>query len=532
MQSSTPLADLEKNGDMGFLAKQPSWFHAFLQRFARMMQRDKNHACVIVWSLGNESGYGTAHDMMKAWGACDDQSRPIQYEACHTATATDIICPMYPSPQNYKRLTGDHRPLIPCEIMHAMGNSTGNAQEWWDLIRSSRNGQGCFIWDWVDQGLHKTDEVSGVDYWGYGGDFGLGNGEQAFHDAQFCINGLCFPDRTPKPGLFEVKHVTRPLVTSLSQWTCSVDGTCAAATLVVLNRYDFMSLEHLRLAVSLEVAGIQVASLPPTRFNALALLRPGQSVEIRIELELTPLHKHALEEPQQNPLLPCEAFLLVHASLSEATAWATAGHIVATEQLAVAPPPRPPSLPLLPTLGASQPTTPVASVRPSPPLRAKQASLAPELVDDQDAVACDKAEGLYCTETAAGFLIEGRAVGGLGRVAAPFSLFVCKRSGKLSSLRVGGNEMVSSGPDLCLWRAPTDNDNGGLWTMCSCPRDTALHKYNRFFRVVFTACFGLRKRTLARWLDLLVVCCPHSIPLAAICQPPILGCLLRHCPAS
>ncbi|MDM5090612.1 beta-galactosidase [Aeromonas bestiarum] len=219
-------ANLETHGmtPMGRLARDPAWSNAFLERVTRMVARDFNHPCIIIWSLGNESGYGPAHDAMYGWAKQADPSRPVQYEGGGADTAaTDIICPMYarthqdqPFPAVPKwalakwiGLPGETRPLILCEYAHAMGNSLGGFAHYWQAFRDHPRLQGGFVWDWVDQGLDKqTDD--GRHYWAYGGDFG----DQP-NDRQFCCNGLLFPDRTPHPALFEAKRAQQPFVLTL-----------------------------------------------------------------------------------------------------------------------------------------------------------------------------------------------------------------------------------------------------------------------------------------------------------------------------
>ncbi|MCG7587330.1 glycoside hydrolase family 2 TIM barrel-domain containing protein, partial [Photobacterium sp. OFAV2-7] len=210
-------ANIETHGmfPMGRLASDPSWTHAFMTRLTQMIERDKNHPSVIIWSLGNESGHGSTHNAMHAWAKDFDPSRPVQYEGGGADTsATDIICPMYSrvdqdqpfdavpkwAIKNWISRPDENRPLILCEYAHAMGNSLGSFDKYWQAFREFPRLQGGFIWDWVDQGISKWDE-QGQHYWAYGGDFG---DEQ--NDRQFCINGLVFPDRTPHPGLEEVKH--------------------------------------------------------------------------------------------------------------------------------------------------------------------------------------------------------------------------------------------------------------------------------------------------------------------------------------
>ena len=184
----------------------PEWEAQILDREKALVERDKNHPSVITWSLGNESGNGKNFITATEWIRQADPSRPVQFEQFDEDEYTDIICPMYPSIEHMKRYaarTDVTRPYIMCEYAHAMGNSTGDFQGYFDIIRSSPHMQGGFIWDWVDQGLLTKDE-NGREYWAYGGDFGASN---YTHDENFCVNGLVQPDRTPHPGLMEVKKV-------------------------------------------------------------------------------------------------------------------------------------------------------------------------------------------------------------------------------------------------------------------------------------------------------------------------------------
>jgi len=222
-------ANIETHGmiPMGRLADDAQWAGAFLERMTRMVARDFNHPSIIIWSLGNESGYGAAHDAMYQWTKRTDPSRPVQYEGGGSDTAaTDIVCPMYPRtdrdlPQNFSNRPkwslrnwvaqpGEQRPIICCEYAHAMGNSLGDFQDYWQLFRQYPRLQGGFIWDWVDQGLECVNN-QGETYWGYGGDFG-----DSINDRQFCINGLNFPDRSPHPALFEARRAQQPFSFNVS----------------------------------------------------------------------------------------------------------------------------------------------------------------------------------------------------------------------------------------------------------------------------------------------------------------------------
>ncbi|WP_426090440.1 glycoside hydrolase family 2 TIM barrel-domain containing protein [Flavobacterium sp. DSR3-2] len=189
----------------------PQWKAAHMDRIYSLVERDKNQPSVILWSLGNECGNGPVFQEAYNWIKNRDKTRLVQFEQAGEEENTDIVCPMYPSMdymREYAKRKEVKRPFIICEYSHAMGNSSGNFQEYWDIIRSSNNMQGGFIWDWVDQGFEMTDEV-GRKYWSYGGDMGSQN---YTNDENFCHNGLVWPDRTPHPGAFEVKKVYQDIL--------------------------------------------------------------------------------------------------------------------------------------------------------------------------------------------------------------------------------------------------------------------------------------------------------------------------------
>jgi beta-galactosidase len=188
------------------VAYLPQWEAAHMDRIKRMYERDKNFSCIINWSMGNESGNGKVFKDAYKWLKKTDPSRPIMFEQAGEEENTDIVAPMYPRIKNmtdYAKDVTKNRPYIMCEYSHAMGNSSGNFKKYWDIIRASKNMQGGCIWDWVDQGIATKDEV-GRFYWGYGGDFGS---QHFTNDENFCANGLVAADRTPHPGLYEVKKV-------------------------------------------------------------------------------------------------------------------------------------------------------------------------------------------------------------------------------------------------------------------------------------------------------------------------------------
>lgn len=202
-------ANVETHG-MGYgpasLAKDTTWMAAHLDREYLLVERDKNHPSVIVWSLGNESGNGPNFRAGYDWIKGRDNTRPVQFEQDYACEYSDIECPMYPPYARMKKVAereNPTKPYIMCEYAHAMGNSTGGFQDYFDLIRSCKHMQGGFIWDWVDQGFARKDE-DGRPYWTYGGDY---DAQSYANELNFCINGLVAPDRTPHPGLSEVKKV-------------------------------------------------------------------------------------------------------------------------------------------------------------------------------------------------------------------------------------------------------------------------------------------------------------------------------------
>lgn len=307
-------ANLETHGQfpMSRLSNDPTWISAYMQRMTALVERDKNHPSIIIWSLGNESGIGPNLHAMYQWTKQRDPSRPVQYEGGGANTAaTDIICPMYARvDQNqphesvpkypikqWVSMPGEERPLILCEYAHAMGNSLGSFNKYWEAFREYPRLQGGFIWDWVDQGLDKYDEA-GRHYWGYGGDFG-----DEINDRQFCINGVLFPDRSPHPSLFEAKKA---------------------------QQFHQFGLDATRLSIRSELLFSAPAFVLrwTLKQDGEAIAKGEQSVAIAaeqlLELQLT---------DQWPEFASCSDYHLdVSLSLAEACAWADEGHLVSHEQ--------------------------------------------------------------------------------------------------------------------------------------------------------------------------------------------------------
>ncbi len=241
-------ANIESHG-MGYgersLAKDTSWKLAHVERVKRMVERDKNHPSVIIWSMGNEAGDGENFTASYQWIKQRDPSRPVHYERALGGANTDIYCPMYASVNYIEKYANgpQDKPLILCEYSHAMGNSNGNFQDYWDVIEKYGQLQGGSIWDWVDQGLLGTDE-NGNNYYAYGGDYGP---EDVPSDGNFCINGLVSPDRTPHPGLIEVKHVYQYFDVE------AIDPVRGIFHLI--NKHDFIDLKRFDLEWEIKSEG-------------------------------------------------------------------------------------------------------------------------------------------------------------------------------------------------------------------------------------------------------------------------------------
>ncbi len=302
-------ANIESHG-MGYrpdqtLANKPEWQKAHLDRIERMVERDKNHPSVIIWSMGNEAGDGINFVKASEWIHRRDPGRPVHYERAERRRHVDIVSPMYHRIEQiveYAKSNPD-RPLILCEYAHAMGNSVGNLQDYWDAIEKYKVLQGGFIWDWVDQGLrHRTGP--GEEFWAYGGDFG-----DKPNDGNFCVNGLVQPDRKPNPSLYEVRKVY--------QYIKVEPADLAAGKVRIRNKYAFRSLDFVDIDWAVAVDGVEVETgrLPKMSLEA------GESQEVTV-----PFRK-----PELKP--GSEAFLTVRFSLSDDALWARRGHVVAWDQL-------------------------------------------------------------------------------------------------------------------------------------------------------------------------------------------------------
>lgn len=379
-------ADLETHGchaagDTALLSKDPAWRAAYVDRAERMVQRDKNHASIILWSLGNESGYGPNHAAMAETIRALDPTRPIHYESAYEApdeaAAVDLISRMYtdvPGLIAQGEKADDPHPFFLCEYAHAMGNGPGSLKEYWETIYKYPRLLGGCVWEWADHGIRQKGE-SGGEWFAYGGDFG-----DTPNDGNFCIDGLTSPDRVPHPGLLELKKVIAPV------WAEAKD--LRAGVITVHNRYDFSSLASLegRWSVQRDGATVEQGTLP--RLDIAA----GSAEDISIPYALP---------------VSGDCWLHVTWTLADDARWAARGHEVAWAQFVL-------------------PVVPAAAV--------------PILLSSQPA--------LTVTEIGQTLRVSGD----------DFTLTFDTQGGSLADWTYQGVPLLTRGPQLNIWRAPTDND--------------------------------------------------------------------------
>ncbi|MCU4154540.1 DUF4981 domain-containing protein [Carboxylicivirga sp. A043] len=305
-------ANIESHG-MGYgersLAKDTTWKAAHIDRVQRMVQRDKNHPSIIIWSLGNEAGDGVNFEACSEWIHGFDASRPVHYERAGESAHTDIVCPMY-APIAHLIRYGEKlqkRPLILCEYAHAMGNSVGNLQDYWSVIEQYNHLQGGFIWDWVDQGLVKYTH-DGQKYWAYGGDFGP---KDIPSDRNFCMNGLVNPDRTLHPAIHEVKKVYQ----YIGFHPVPFDNNA----LWITNKYHFVTLNGFELEWEMLEDGHVISA----GNMSLEGIEPGQTKKV-------PFYLDAWKRKENK-----EYFLNLRAVLKDDWGLLKAGSTMASEQISL-----------------------------------------------------------------------------------------------------------------------------------------------------------------------------------------------------
>ncbi|MFJ2000144.1 glycoside hydrolase family 2 TIM barrel-domain containing protein [Streptomyces chartreusis] len=319
-------ADIESHDHAHEIADDPRYLNAFVDRVSRMVLRDKNHPSVIVWSLGNESDYGANHDAAAGWLRRHDPTRPLQYEGAAKLgwadpdVASDIACPMYASLEDClaHALSGQQtKPLIQCEYSHAMGNSNGTLADHWAAIEATPGLQGGFIWEFWDHGILQRvsdgrpagrggaglydNGVAAPGYrWAYGGDFG-----ESIHDGAFIADGVVFPDRTPKPAMYEHREISAPLRIECFRHEGIVLG----------NHQHFRGLDWLTGEWRLDLADGTTLTAPAVLPN----LCPGETAAVPLPFEV--------------PRDGGEAWLTLRVTVAEDQPWAPRGTTVCVPQV-------------------------------------------------------------------------------------------------------------------------------------------------------------------------------------------------------
>ncbi len=285
-----------------YFPKQQDWVEAFIDRGVRMVHRDRNHASIIIWSLGNESGTGPNMAAMAEAIREIDPSRPIHYERDEECLYVDIKSTMYPSVETVIKegKSKDQQPYFMCEYAHAMGLGPGSIQEYWDAIYASKRLIGGCIWEWVDHGMLVETE-DGTPYYAYGGDFG-----DKPNDTNFCVDALNYPDRTPHTGLIEYKKVLEPVKFELVN--------ASSMTIRVKNLYAFTTLDHLDGTWRLVCEGDEIAR---GRLNLSGIAPYGRKTV-----------KLPVSVPDSG-----ESYLEFAVSEAFETLWAERGHEVAKAQI-------------------------------------------------------------------------------------------------------------------------------------------------------------------------------------------------------
>jgi beta-galactosidase len=307
-------ANIESHAWITSLCHDSAYRATWLSRVSRMVERDKNHPSVIMWSLGNESGYGNVHDAAAAWVRSYDPSRIIHYEGAifHTnwfdggMAATDVVAPMY-SPiaaiEMYGKSKKRVRPLIMCEYSHAMGNSNGSLSDYWKVFDDTPGLQGGFIWEWKDHGLRQL-LPNGKERFAYGGQFG-----DSPHDGNFVADGLMHADLTPHPAMREVAWVHRPVAARLV-------GPKSSPLIELKNRQSFRDISWLTATYEIVVDGVV------KRKGKLALTSLGAGKTKRIK---TPSIRGLSGDIRLN----------IRWKTKRTELWCDRGHVVAWDQLEV-----------------------------------------------------------------------------------------------------------------------------------------------------------------------------------------------------
>ena len=416
----TAEANIESHG-MGYgketLAKRKDFQRAHVERNEANVMTLRNHPSIIVWSLGNEAGYGenfeVAYDRVKAI----DTTRPVQYEQAGQNGKTDIFCPMYydyKPCENYAK--GDNpRPLIQCEYAHAMGNSMGGFKEYWDLVRKYPKYQGGYIWDFVDQGLRDKSRVTGKEIFTYGGDYG----RYPASDYNFNCNGIIAPDRRLNPHAHEVQYYYQNV------WV--EDKGIKEGRFEVYNENFFKTLDYLKLTVKLVALDSDKPATVMT-YDFADIIKP----QARLTVEHTPLRDELAAVMQQNP--DKEIAVEFSFSLREAAPLMDKGQVVARRQFIV----QPYKFPEVAVEKCSGKCAEAALADTKVKKNAKKANEAPSVFTVRDTRS-------HIAITAAGT-----------------TMTVGRWTGWIDYLDVDGEPMLLDRESVTpeFWRAPTDNDYG------------------------------------------------------------------------
>jgi beta-galactosidase len=302
-----------ENGAFHKLSANPAWREAFIDRAVRMVERDKNYPCVIIWSMGNESGYSYNHIAMAEWTKQRDASRPVHYEGAapkykgyENVECLDMESRMYATVKDideYAKNPNHTKPMFLCEYSHAMGNGPGDLKDYWDVIYKHPKLMGGCVWEWCDHGIESATP-DGTPYYAYGGDFG----DQP-NDGNFCIDGLVAPDRKPHTGLLELKKVIAPVrleAEDLSQ-----------GRIKITNLYDFIDLSHLSLHWTLERDG----RILEQGYVAQLSAAPHTSQTVNLDCDPSNLSSYGYG-----------TYLTLSCRINGRTLWTEAGHEVTFEQ--------------------------------------------------------------------------------------------------------------------------------------------------------------------------------------------------------
>ena len=435
----------EHLGWVGNPSDDPEWAENYADRIERTVERDKNHPSIVIWSLGNEAGTGRNLAANSAWVRRRDPGRPVHYEGDHAGAYTDVYSRMYSNLQETESIGSDTipgvllgatpaegahlrtMPFLLCEYVHAMGNGPGAIDDYEALVDRYPRLHGGFVWEWRDHGILTTD-ADGREFYAYGGDFG-----EVVHDGNFVMDGLVLPDDTPTPSLAEFARVVQPVRFG------PLLATESGHLVEVQNRYHSADTAHLSLEWLLEADGHEAAS----GTLVTDVIAPGATGIAELGTVL-----HDIEADGR------EYWLTLRARRADAATWAPAGHVVAVEQIEVTPT----STRTLRSIGVTSAGSP-SSDHPSGNRRGDAGSGAGAGVGAAAGAGAEAASGAGAeagAEAGVGVGVGAAAGSGAGDTLVLGAATFDRSTGAL--LRLG--DLAVTGPQLELWRPPTDNDRG------------------------------------------------------------------------